>query len=558
MPMRRGICGILFNKIMNSDFFKKIILGILIIAIFAVNIFNVFNINTALAESPAETAALRAAAKADPGAVGMLSPLDAKVAPDIAGMLSADDALQINKIKAKTAGIINIGSLGNNMVPTDDKKSNQKERTLDSIWTLMAKTTIRGITTSTVNWINSGFQGGPAYVTDLGGFLLDIADATTADFIEGTALEALCSPWKINIKIALSLPGGRFVEDVRCTLSDIVANMDDFINGDFSQGGWAGWFELTTKPQNNPYGLYLMTSSELDQRIVGAQQREIQELDWGNGFLSYKECEELPDGFVGPPRCKIVTPGSVIEDQLELVLGSGVRQLELVDEFNEVVNALMSQLATTIFSSVNGGLRGLSSSSGGRSSYTSRLSVTQDTNAIQNVIASSEIEFGRILNEELIYLTSKQGSFESVKETETQLLNLIQCYKNKLADKSLKLTDDEKAIASQRINTASSTIDALITPRKNILIFEINTQSANIIKLDSLLADIQKAVNPYQLQVPTNELEQMRRQNILRGDDTFFAEQERMSITDEMNSLNPAMNGQIAECQEFPPPLNNQ
>ena len=117
------------------------------------------------------------------------------------------------------------------------------------------------------------------------------------------------------------------------------------------------------------------------------------------------------------------------------------------------------------------------------------------------------------------------------------------------------MTNDEKATASQRINNASSTIDAFITPRKNILISEINTQSANIIKLDSLLTDIQKAVNPYQLQVPTNELENMRRQNILRGDDTFFAEQERMAIAEEMNSLNPAINGQIpASLRTFPPP----
>ncbi|MEK7589791.1 MAG: hypothetical protein AAB475_00860 [Patescibacteria group bacterium] len=515
---------------MSKNIFKKILPSIIIAVVTSI-IFSPLSINHAIAQTSG-------------------------INPSLINPLLSNNTTQINQIKAKTAGILNIGSLGNNMVPTDDRKSNQKERTLDSIWMLMAKTTIRGITASMVNWINSGFQGGPAYVTDINGLLLDIADATTANFIEGTALEALCSPWKMNIKIALSLPSNRFEEDVRCTLSDIVANMDDFINGDFSQGGWAGWFELTTR--NNPYNNYLASASELEARIDNAQGEEMKLLDWGNGFLSYKECEELPDGSTGRPRCKIVTPGSVIEGQLVNILGDGVRQLELADEFNEVVNALTSQLIVTVFSSVNGGLRGLSNASRGKSSYTSRLLTTEDSSAIQNVIASSEIEFGRVLNEELIYLTSKQGSLESVKETETQLLGLIQCYEGKIADKNLELTNDEKATASQRINNASSTIDAFITPRKNILISEINTQSANIIKLDSLLTDIQKAVNPYQLQVPTNELENMRRQNILRGDDTFFAEQERMAIAEEMNSLNPAINGQIKECQEFPPPSQQQ
>ena len=152
------------------------------------------------------------------------------------------------------------------LVPTDDKPNNIKESLWDRVAHQAANTLIEQTLVSMTNWINSGFDGGPAFVTDLRGFLLDIADATTADFIEGTALEALCSPWRLNIRVALALGQATpFEREVRCTLSDIVANMDDFINGDFSQGGWAGWFELTTRPQNNPYGLYLITASELDQ-----------------------------------------------------------------------------------------------------------------------------------------------------------------------------------------------------------------------------------------------------------------------------------------------------
>jgi len=549
---------------MNSDIFKKIISGILINVFFVINIFSIFNTQIVFAESPAETAALRAAAKADPDVVGMLSPNDIPIDQDVVGMLSAEDSAKISQIKAKTAGIINVASLGNNMVPVDDKKIVQKEKILDSIWMLMAKTTIRQITTSTVNWINSGFQGGPAYVTNVQGFLLDLADAQTANFIEGTALELLCSPWRTNIKIALSLPSAGFREDVRCTLSDIVANMDDFINGDFSQGGWAGWIELTTVPQNNPYGAYLMASAELDRRISSTQAEEMKLLDWGNGFLSYKKCEEgqqptTPGGGPGAPvNCKIVTPGSVIESQLANVLGSGVRQLELADEFNEIVNALMSQLVVRVFNSANNGLRGLSEGSRGAPSYTSRLLVTEDTTSIQNIIASSEIEFGRVLNEELVYLTIKQTSLQSVEAVETQLLSLIVCYEGKLADNSLNLTNDEKAIALERRNSASSTIETLIKPLKNILISDINTESAVIIKLDSLLTDIQKATNPIQLQVPTSKLESMKRQDILKGPYVLAAEQERAVISNEMSALNTTTQTQIAECQAFPPPPENE
>jgi hypothetical protein len=466
-------------------------------------------------------------------------------------MLSANDA-QISQVKNKTAGILSSNPFGNSMVPTDDVKDNYKERVQDSIWSLMAKRAIRMITTSTVNWINNGFQGGPAYVTDLNGFLLDVADDQTSIFIERLGLTDLCSPWKLDIRIALAMrQAAPFDREIACTLSDIVANMDDFINGDFSQGGWAGWFELTTKPQNNPYGLYLMTASELDQRIAGTQQRQTQILDWGDGFLSYEECEDLPEGFGGPPRCEIVTPGTVIENQLDHVLGTGVRQLELADEFNEVINALMQQLVVQVFTGVDG-LRGVSRSYGGNPSYTNRLSATEDNTTIGNVIASSELEFGRVLNEELVYLTAKDGSLKSIEAAENRLSSLVACYDNKLADISLNLTISEKTIALERRNSASSTIDTLITPRKNILITEIDFSSRVILKLDSLLTNMQNATNPIQLQVPTSELESMRRQDILRGPYIFSAEQERVGLLSEMNALNQDTENKITECQVFP------
>src|SRR3989344_3615813 len=516
---------------MNNCIFKKIISNILISAILSIGFFGAFDakilnannhINPLFLQKPTDADIIGASV---PVETNFLRDVSKNAADqDVVGALSAQDNTKIGEIKAKTAGILNTGSLGNNMVPVDDKKNNQKERTLDSIWMLMAKTTIRQITTSTVNWINNGFQGGPAYVTDVRGFLLDLVDAQTANFIEGTALELLCSPWRMDIKIALSLPSAGFREDVRCTLSDIVANIDDFINGDFSQGGWAGWIELTT--QNNPYRDYLRSASELNARIEQAQGEEMKLLDWGNGFLSYKKCEEGPrpttqgGGPGAPVNCKIVTPGSVIESQLANVLGSGVRQLELADEFNEIVNALMSQLIVRVFNSANNGLRGL--------------------------------------NEELIYLTIKQNSLQSVEAVETQLLSLVKCYEDKFADRSLNLTNDDMATALERRNSASSTIDTLIIPLKNILISEINTESVLIIKLDSLLTDIQKSTHPVQLQIPTSILESMKRRDILKGPYVFAAEQERAVISSEMSALAATTQAQIAECQVFPSPPENE
>ncbi|MBT3283039.1 hypothetical protein HN375_02690, partial [bacterium] len=205
----------------------------------------------------------------------------------------------------------------------------KKEKVLDSGGIfgvgghVLAKTAINVLTESIVNWINRGFDGNPAFVDDFGGFLREIADRETSLFIEGTSLELLCSPWRANIKVALSLPTG-YREEVACTLSDIVANMDNFVHGDFSQGGWGGWFQLTTRPNNNPYSLYISSASELDSRIARQQGIDREQLAWGQGFLSKQDCDPP-----GSQNCKTVTPGTVINSQLEKVLNTSLTQLEL-------------------------------------------------------------------------------------------------------------------------------------------------------------------------------------------------------------------------------------
>ncbi len=242
-------------------------------------------------------------------------------------------------------------------VPTTDLSQAAKETRLcflyclpwgmDSIALGIAKNTIERIVDSTVEWINSGFQGNPAYVTNPGQYFTDIADGVAGEFIAGNDdLGFLCSPFQANIRLALQASYTKALP-FQCTLTEVVGNIENFYN-DFSVGGWDGWFAMTQNSANNPYGAYLEAKVELDSRIATAIRLKNQQLDWGRGFLSVEVCDDTE----GPPapgeRCpgqsRIVTPGSVIESQLQDVLGTGLAQLELADEFDELIGALLGQL----------------------------------------------------------------------------------------------------------------------------------------------------------------------------------------------------------------------
>jgi len=404
------------------------------------------------------------------------------------------------------------------------------------------------VTRSTVNWINSGFEGGPAYVTDFGGFLKDIADDEIGSFIEGSALAFLCDP--LDIKFSLMLKYAvPFEKEVECTLSDVIDNIDDFINGDFGRGGWDGWMELTTKPKNNRYGAYLSSAAELEARIQFSQFEESKVIEFGSGFFSHKKCEELPPGFVGPPRCEIVTPGSVIEKRLNSALSSGQRRLEVADEIDEILSAALGQILKDIFGGLQDGLRGFSEGSSSRPSYIDSIR-EEDVVDLSGIIDDLITGINTEIREETNYKNIKQGTLNSVLASETLLGQLTSCYEDKIA--TANLSTSNKAIAQQRIDNTSTTVTTQITPVKTSIEENIAQANQNITDLEELSDNIAKAQTLEQVnsfKSSTSALE-----GRLNDYDIFTLQEEQSIITTQMSALNAITQTQITECQAFPPP----
>jgi len=246
-----------------------------------------------------------------------------------------------------------------------------KEFTLDGIASGLAKLILKSITQSILTWINSGFQGSPAFVTDLKQFLLDRADLAAGDFIYGSELGFLCSPFQLDVKIALATAYQQqehegFGSESQCTLSKVTDNVEGFLSGSFDQGGWASWFEVTQNPVNTPTGAYLAAEGEMYARIADEKGNTIKELEWGSGFLSFKVCGDTQVASGAQKNCTITTPGKVIEYALTVNLQNGTQALIEADEINEIIGALFAQLAKQAITGVSG-LLGL----GGGSQYSS-------------------------------------------------------------------------------------------------------------------------------------------------------------------------------------------
>ncbi len=252
---------------------------------------------------------------------------------------------------------------------------------------LLAKRMIDDIVQSTIKWANTGFDGNPAYITDPENFFRNTASGAIGEAINASDIGFLCSPFQADIKVSLLKTYQAREFQPQCTLEDIGVNIENFYQ-DFNQGGWEAWNKITQEDQNNPYGAYIGLKIRTDRKIATVIEGKKEEKAQNSGFLSKTNCLEKN---VWPPqsvvdryndgdtkerleitknfpnwdpkkdqdaclREEVVTPGSVIKEQLNKTLGTGVDELINADDINALASALLSGLLKRhVFNDRDGG-----------------------------------------------------------------------------------------------------------------------------------------------------------------------------------------------------------
>ncbi len=416
---------------------------------------------------------------------------------------------------------------------------NYKETILDPIAHFAAQALLQQLTSSIVNWINSGFDGSPSFVTDPAGFFMDVADETIGSFIADNAdLKFLCSPFSLDLRLALAFKYRPFQRKIGCTLSKVIANttnaannasINGFTAGDFKQGGWPAFVSMTTEPQNNGYGAYLESDYELSWKLGDKQSQKKEEISQGRGFLSWKKCLKyadegqkvngdwqidsetgdktwVPGGTAsadtenvakdtaaGKRTCEkeeTQTPGSVIEHSINQSLGNGEDSLKLADEFNEIVNALFAQLVKMALSA---GLKGLSGSNpSDKGSYLKQIEAEQkkQTEQFRNLQTGLLQGVSKSLTSEYDYRNNKSSSLDQTITTKNMFDDVKTCYTDKISgantSQGRKLTPAQLEFAQTKIAAADSVISLKIAPIANPLVAAINEVNLKINSLTTM------------------------------------------------------------------------
>ncbi len=484
-----------------------------------------------------------------------------------------------------------------------------KEYFLDGIVTNILKQVVHQITGSIVNWINSGFEGSPAFLQNPGSFFLDVADQITGDFLakgNGGPLSELCSPFSIDIRLALAFKyRPRVQQRYTCTIGKIIENsknaiagasINGFTAGDFRQGGWPAFVSLTTEPQNNPFGAYLVAESELSLRVANAQIGKKEEISAGRGFLSWRDpkctaenkkkkaaneakvsskidqnpsagaewSDHTEGGYNGAitdyqmniADCPIQTPGSVIAGTLDKQLGVPADKLNLADEINEIVDALFAQLVTQVLQAGLGGVSG--KGAGDSSSYISQIQAEanavgpEQTKQVQEMKKTLLQNMDTYIKNTTEYKTNKDASLNTITATKNSYEKVKSCYTTKISSNS-GLSTSQIQFAQGKIAVIDGKITAEIAPIAAPLLLGAQQADFKQREITSLKTSITTATTINDLNTPGQKLSILiQNQSIITAIDVLASKNEYETLLGKTQPMNADANNLQRECDLFP------
>ena len=458
-----------------------------------------------------------------------------------------------------------IGQLGGNQT---------SQQTIDQfmgcITRNIAKIMLQQITNSVVNWINSGFNGSPAFVQNPTQFLQRTSDVIAGQYIQSSALSFLCSPFQLQVRIAIAQSYANRSGAPSCTLTQVSNNITNFMRGSFSTaGGWPAFLSFTSIPTNNPYGAFIYASAGLSGVISTAQGQVQADLLQGSGFLSFQQkvagsCVNTttpptpslnksvtpvngPSPGANPTQqlyqvCDYVTatPGKVIADSLGATEKSTLDQLTLAKSFDEIISALINQLMTR---TLQGGLSNLSGQNGYASNFYT-ADQQQSQNGQQELLAQMQSDTGTAGQ----YGNVQQGSIQDIQSAQNQLNNAYNCWNNIAQASSTTITASMRAQATTDAAAASTTLNSLNTTvdsyndritKVNVAIIALQQLQSRVLSASSG-ADISAIQSDYNAAKASGQFP--------TGADVTNAQQNRVTLQSQMSTISQQANTSLQQC----------
>ena len=227
----------------------------------------------------------------------------------------------------------------------------------DGLGYCVANAAIKYIKSATMNMINTGFNGNPAFVQNPQQFFNDISNVEANQFVNSLNTSSI-SPALQGV-VAKNL-----VSDYNSNFNGSQANTwtpaqtqsyDSFVSGSPSGFSLTNLFNVSQNPSNNFYGSQMMAQNQMQSQIAGKVGLQAEQLSWNGGWLSAQNCQTVN----GQQVCNVVTPGSSISAASNNTQNLSNLRLASQSKFDQIIQSLVQEMVKT-------GLNKLMQSSGSR------------------------------------------------------------------------------------------------------------------------------------------------------------------------------------------------
>lgn len=333
--------------------------------------------------------------------------------------------------------------------------------------------------------IETGRDGEPLYVRNQAKELLDISDREFEAFMNNGSLDSINPAFRREVAQSLQT---NYVQQTRNPESGLNCPYEGDLRAVFKGQTTDIWGALTALqyPQCNPLGAYFLAQDQLGSRISQAQEYQINEWTWGEGFY------DVHSGGSGSTISQqTYTPASIVRSSYQQLLSSPVRQLESANDIGQMINALYAGITTQVISD-NRGLYGLTQPVGTQPSYIEQ--VARETSAgVRGAAVSTALNILYSARQvEISYLQAVSSIVNVLMQTATQLRAAEnQCW--------ALVVPAAQSYASQSgfsINVATSTvfsqrvIDTNIVPLATVAARNSDASKSALQKIDQLIASL--------------------------------------------------------------------
>lgn len=267
-----------------------------------------------------------------------------------------------------------------------------KECVLDAVVKRAAENATAQTATQGIRSISTGRNGEPQFSTNRSDESYNENVLILAQIVDENNTSVICPAFKNTVKSAVvrsfAVAHNRPNQSFTCSAP--------------SSGSVWQRLEALQQPQNNSYGAYLAISSQYGAVSSYNELDQRQRLQRNHGF--YDQLDISGD----PLRARIVSPGYVISQTFQQMLGSGFRQLENANEIDQIVSNLWSGIGAQILGG-SGGIPGLMQASGGTPSYLSRMNAETAQGVRDQAINAAIAVLNGALSAERLYKSAKEA-----------------------------------------------------------------------------------------------------------------------------------------------------